>query len=690
MTDASLLGPASPAFRCLAASALARAHCSLTVEPSEVHGSVRFVHGEKTFFSLVGLLLDLGVQDDKEINGVIEASNLLLPTFALLASKYNMLLVPRKQKALLSSYADKFFKPSNPEGELQRQILAVLNPVSSSLPEDIQGIIPKDVESIFDIKTIIATLNASSIDVIYAPQLRDIEEHKRYYLTTPIYYVNAVPHIGHMYTTTLADSLARWHKLRGRDVFFLTGTDEHGLKVQQAAEKKQLTPKEHCDIVSQQFKECFAKCGIEYNRFIRTTDEDHIKTAMKLWEILDKNGYIYKGSYSGWYCSGDEAFLPQAKYDVIKDKDGKEVVICKEHKTPCENIIEENYLFKLSAFKDQLIKYIDTEPYPVAPESRRQDILRLLRSPDGLKDISISRLKKNLSWGIPVPGDDEQVMYVWIDALANYLTAVDVFNFTGEHESWWPADVHIIGKDIMKFHCIYWPAMLMGAGLPLPKLIHVHGWWTKNKEKISKSTGNTLDPFDIVTESEWDKFRYFMLREATPEIDADFSDMSFKKRINSELANTLGNLVLRCLSDSLNKNGELPKCGQISDKEKDLIDNINALPGQVEYYMGGNMEGCCGNVLSSMALEAIFTCANRINAYLQEEEPWKLCKSEEADKQERLQTVLYVATEALRIVGTCLLAFIPEKASTLLTQMGVPKSLWKIDKDTMFSTERSG
>ena len=361
-------------------------------------------------------------------------------------------------------------------------------------------------------------------------------EKQSYYLTTPIYYVNDKPHIGHAYTTLACDALARFKRLDGYDVMFLTGTDEHGQKVQKSAEAKGVEPKAFTDEVSQNFRDLTKVLDFTNDDFIRTTEPRHYAACQQLWNTLIENGDIYLGSYSGWYAVRDEAFYAESEI-----KDGKAPT-----GAPVEWVEEPSYFFRLSAYQDKLLEHYDANPDFVAPKSRFNEVKSFVKG--GLLDLSVSRA--SFSWGVPVPGDEDHVMYVWLDALTNYMTAAGYAQEGGEvdYAKRWPADLHMVGKDILRFHAVYWPAFLMAANLELPKRVYAHGWWTNEGQKISKSLGNVIDPIEIADKYGLDQMRYFMLREVPFGNDGDFSHQAMVHRMNGDLANDLGNLCQRVLS----------------------------------------------------------------------------------------------------------------------------------------------
>eukprot|EP00331_Platyophrya_macrostoma_P033963 CAMPEP_0176442230 /NCGR_PEP_ID=MMETSP0127-20121128/21686_1 /TAXON_ID=938130 /ORGANISM="Platyophrya macrostoma, Strain WH" /LENGTH=662 /DNA_ID=CAMNT_0017827193 /DNA_START=258 /DNA_END=2246 /DNA_ORIENTATION=- len=488
---------------------------------------------------------------------------------------------------------------------------------------------------------------------------------KSFYVTTPIYYVNASPHIGHVYSTLIADAVARYHKVKGENVFFCTGTDEHGQKVAQAAEKLHKTPYEFATSVSNEFKSCFEQMRFDYNYFIRTTDATHEANVQEMWQKLEAKGDIFLGKYEGWYCVSDEAFVtPQYITDGV-DRDGKPCKISTESGNPCVWVTEENYMFRLSAFKDRLLEWYRSNPGCIVPEFRRREVIRFVEK--GLNDLSISRKKESCSWGIPIPGNDKHVIYVWLDALSNYFTAARVGSdgALGDYEALqrWPADLHVLGKDILKFHAIYWPAFLMSAGLPLPSKLVAHGWWTKDKMKISKSLGNTFDPVQKANEYGYDALKYFLLRESAFADDGDYSDKNMIVRLNAELADTLGNLVMRCVSRKINVEGTWPVPSAYQERDLALIQTISELAGTVDHYF----------LIPDIqkALIAIFDVLRALNAYTTENAPWKLVK----ENPERLGAVLYIIMEGVRICTTLISPVLSDTAPKILEQLGVAREL---------------
>ena len=445
-------------------------------------------------------------------------------------------------------------------------------------------------------------------------------ENKKYYITTPIYYPSANFHIGHCYTTVIADSLARYKKLHGYDVYFLTGSDEHGLKIQRKAEEKGVTPKEYVDEVIENAKDLWKSLGIEYDRFIRTTDEDHVEVVQKIFKKLYDQGDIYKGSYEGLYCTPCESFWTESQL-----VDGK----CPDCGRDVEPASEEAYFFRLSKYQDRLVDYIESHPEFIQPVSRKNEMINNFIKP-GLEDLCVSRT--TFTWGIPVTFDSKHVVYVWIDALSNYISALGYLtNDDSKFQKYWPADLHIVGKEIVRFHTIIWPCLLMALDLPLPHQVFGHGWLVINGGKISKSLGNYRDPREYINEYGKDAIRYYLLREVPFGSDGQFSEELLINRYNTDLANTVGNLVNRTLSmltkyfEGIIENSEVK-----TEYDEDLINLVINTESKVEKYM---------ELLEiPEALDSIFEIFRRCNKYIDETTPWLLAKEENKDK---LKTVLY-------------------------------------------------
>ena len=478
------------------------------------------------------------------------------------------------------------------------------------------------------------------------------------YITTPIYYVNDKPHIGHAYTSLAADVLARWRRLQGREVFFLTGTDEHGQKVEKAAADAGMDPQAFTDRVSQHFRDLTAVMGLSNDAFIRTTEERHRQTCQALWERLAANGEIYLGHYEGWYAVRDEAFYGP---DELVERDGVKYA---PSGAPVEWVREPSYFFRLSAWQDRLIAYYEANPDFILPASRRNEVMAFVKS--GLGDLSISRT--SFTWGVKVPGDPAHVMYVWLDALTNYITAAGWPHDPEAFAKWWPAELHFVGKDIVRFHAIYWPAFLMGAGLPVQHRVFAHGWWTNEGQKISKSLGNVIDPVALVEEFGLDAVRYFLLREVPFGQDGDFSRSALVNRLNGELANALGNLANRTLSlIQRNCAASLPAPAARAAGDVALGGLVDALPATVGAHLDRQEY--------HLALEAIMALAREANGYITVEAPWALKKTDPV----RMEAVLRQLHDTLRALATVLQPFMPDTMAKLLDQLGVPGEARDLD-----------
>jgi methionyl-tRNA synthetase len=476
---------------------------------------------------------------------------------------------------------------------------------------------------------------------------------KKFYITTPIYYVNARPHIGHAYTTLACDTIARRHRMLGDDTWFLTGTDEHGQKIERAAQAAGKTPQQFTDEISEEFRTLWDRMGLTYDDYIRTTSDRHKQGVQALWKRIKDNGHIYKSHYTGQYCVFDELYVDSVGPGAP----------CPECGRPTETVKEENYFFKLSAFQDQLIRLYTEQPDFIRPETRRNEVLSFVRG--GLRDLSISR--STFSWGIPVPDDPKHVIYVWLDALANYITALGYgSNDTTKFDKYWPADVHMIGKEIVRFHCVYWPAFLLAAGLPLPKGIVAHGWLLFEESKMSKSRGNIVRAETIVDALGADALRYFLLREVVFGQDGSFSFDALVQRYNSDLANGLGNLASRTLTMITRYfRGEVPYPSNaahaqadaaIADAAKKAIADYGTLFDQYQF---------------SRALETAWALVAAVDKYIVENEPWALDEKKDEESRSRLATVLYTSAEALRIVTALAHPVMPDATTKIWAQMGL-------------------
>ena len=475
----------------------------------------------------------------------------------------------------------------------------------------------------------------------------------RYYLTTPIYYVNDSPHIGHAYTTLACDVLARFMRLDGREVLFLTGTDEHGQKVEKSAAAAGMDPQAFTDKVSQNFRDLAKAMNFSNDDFIRTTEPRHVRSCQALWRRLKANGQIYLGKYAGWYAVRDEAYY--AEDELTTGPDGRKRA---PSGAEAEWVEEPSYFFRLSEWQEKLLAFYAAHPDFVAPESRRNEVLSFVNG--GLKDLSISRT--SFKWGVPVPDEPAHIMYVWLDALTNYITAAGFPDVDGEmYRRFWPADLHMVGKDILRFHAVYWPAFLMAADLPPPRRVYAHGWWTNEGQKISKSLGNVIDPLKLIERYGLDPVRYFLLREIPFGNDGDFSHRAMVGRLNGDLANDLGNLAQRVLSMiARNCEGKLPEPGAFMAADEAMISAARGLHGRLSADFGRQA--------FHLGLEALWQVVGAANRYVDEQAPWALRKTD----LKRMGTVLYVVAEVLRRLAILTQPFMPGSCGRLLDQLAVP------------------
>jgi len=469
-------------------------------------------------------------------------------------------------------------------------------------------------------------------------------KNKKFYVTTPIYYVNDKPHIGHAYTTILADVLARYHQMAQEEVFFLTGLDEHGQKVQQAAQKREMSYQAHCDDLAPRFIQLWEKLGIRYDDFIRTTQERHIKTVQHILQKVYEAGDIYQDEYEGWYSVAEERFITETEKDSGQFRDVK---ILKER----------NWFFKMSEYQDKLVDYIYEHPEFIQPEHRRNEILGFLKQPLG--DLCISRPKSRMDWGIELPFDKEYVTYVWFDALINYITAPGYLDDPKKFKKWWPADVHLIGKDILTTHCVYWSTMLLSLKLPLPKTIFAHGWWLVGETKMSKSLGNVINPLDLIDQYGVEPVRYYLMREMVLGQDAQFTLESFIKRFNSDLANDFGNLLNR-VSGLVGKyfDGCIPDQSHLMQADLDIRKQAMALEEKVLDYVN--------HFHINEAIEEILELVRATNKYVEHQAPWKVAK----ESLNSAGRILYTAMEALRISAVLLSPVMPQKTHIVLDVLG--------------------
>jgi methionyl-tRNA synthetase len=495
---------------------------------------------------------------------------------------------------------------------------------------------------------------------------------EKFYLTTPLYYVNDIPHIGHAYTTIAADVLARYKRLKGYDVFFLTGTDEHGQKIAEAAKAQGKNPQVFCDEIVTRFKSAWETLNVSYNDFIRTTEDRHVKVVQSVFSQLLETGDVYKGEYEGWYCTPCETFWTDLQLKETKIVSPKAKTVDEEHKPhgsfcpdcgrPVQKIKEKTYFFKLSKYEKDLTHHIEAHPDFIKPESRRNEVISFMKH--GLKDLSVTRTA--FSWGVPVKEDPKHVVYVWFDALINYITAPGYGLNQPRFERLWPADLHLMGKEIVRFHAVIWPCMLMALGLKLPRTVFGHGWWTSEGQKMSKSKGNVADPIALSKEFGVDAVRYFLLREVPFGDDGDYSKNALITRFNSDLANDLGNLLNRSLT-MVEKyfNGEVsvPVKPDFDDLSSKLVKLSKETPDIYSKHMD--------QLQFSEALASIWKLINLANNYIEKEAPWKLSKE---GKNEELKAVMYNLMEVLRLSAAMIHPFMPSTAVQMVCQLGIPES----------------
>ena len=499
---------------------------------------------------------------------------------------------------------------------------------------------------------------------------------KKLYITTPLYYVNSKPHIGHSYTQIACDTVSRFEKMAGHEVFFMTGTDEHGEKIEEAAIASGLKAgeeKKFVDSIVPVFKDLWIKLNIKYDYFIRTTDPEHEKCVKAVMDKLYKDGLIYKKAYKGWFCTPCETFWSETQ--VLQDG------LCPDCKRPCEKLDETNYFFKTSQYQKWLIEHINSNPGFIRPDFRRNEVLGFLK--EELHDLCISRPKSRMAWGIEIPFDKDFVTYVWFDALINYISGAGYPHNMERFKNLWPVDFHVIGKDIIRHHAVYWPIMLKALGLEIPRSIFAHGWWVIKGEKMSKSKGNVVDPVDMIARYGVDPYRYFLLREVTFGLDGTFSEDALIARYNSDLANDLGNLLNRTLTmaekyfegkvpavtgaKSVRSEAEPPRSGQFTGRMKELAASL-----------GQDLEKTIPNFNFIAALEKIWGLVGAANKSIEEAKPWVLAKE---GKIEELQDVIYSLLESLRIVAVSISPIMPETAKNIAEQLGIPRD--SLDKPSI-------
>ena len=484
--------------------------------------------------------------------------------------------------------------------------------------------------------------------------------NKHYYITTPIYYPSGKPHMGHAYSSIISDVFARFKKIDGYNVHFLTGTDEHGLKIQRAAEENKMKPLEFCNKISKSFKNLCKILNLSNTDFIRTTEDRHKKSVQHLWKELEKSGDIYLSKYSGWYSVSDEAFYNE---DEIETKDGEKVSVNSGSKV--EWFEEESYFFKLSKWQDKLLDYYEKNPNFILPQSRKNEVVSFVKS--GLRDLSVSR--KSFSWGIKVPSNEEHVIYVWLDALTNYISALKYPDISNElYNNFWPADVHIIGKDILRFHAIYWPAFLLAAKIPLPKRVYGHGWILSGEEKMSKSKGNILDPLEIIDNYGLDPLRYYLIKEVSFGNDGNISKEKLEDCTNSDLANNYGNFCQRVtVFAEKNCDSKVPDSVEFNDQDKNILDNFSNNIKTLRSYIDDQKLNSYVDFIVNVLFDA--------NKYFNDQEPW----NKKNDKK-RLNTIIYTSLELIRKISIMLYPIIPSSSIKSLGVFNIK------EKDILFDT----
>ena len=486
---------------------------------------------------------------------------------------------------------------------------------------------------------------------------------KNYYITTPIYYPSAKPHMGHAYSSIIADFFARFKRIQGYNVFFLTGTDEHGQKIQRAAEKEGIDPKSFCDEISKTFKELSKILNLSNNDFIRTTENRHFKSVENLWNILEKKGEIYLSKYSGWYSVSDEAFYSE---DEIESVDNKK--IAKTSGSPVEWIEEESYFFKLSKWQEPLLKFYSENPNFILPETRKNEVISFVKS--GLKDLSVSR--KSFSWGIKVPSNKDHVIYVWLDALTNYISALNYPDTDNKlYKNYWPATLHLIGKDILRFHAVYWPAFLLAADIPTPKRVYGHGWILSGEEKMSKSKGNILDPIEIIENYGLDTLRYYLLKEVSFGNDGSISKEKLENCINSDLANNFGNLCQRVLSFADKNCSSLIPQHKFTNEDLTILNSMTDLDKIISFIDSQDI-----NQYMNFIVDRLFAS----NKYFNDQEPWK-----KKDDELRLSTIVYTAIELIRKISILLYPVMPQTTVKVLKTFNIEEK--QIDFLTLQNNE---